>query len=181
LKMREAQEIIFQRTGRDNRKEIDLQPEDEKEICLWAREKHGSELIFVTHYPTPKRPFYTYADPQDENYTLSFDLLCRGLEIVTGSQRINKYEELIKNIKKFGLEPKPFQFYLQAFKYGMPPEGGFCMGGERLVKQILNLENIREASLFPRDMERIDQRLSLLQPRTRTSSVRGKPKKQIKQ
>jgi len=181
LKMREAQEIIFQRTGRDNRKEIDLQPEDEKEICLWAREKHGSELIFVTHYPTPKRPFYTYADPQDENYSLSFDLLCRGLEIVTGSQRINKYEELIKNIKKFGLEPKPFQFYLQAFKYGMPPEGGFCMGGERLVKQILNLENIREASLFPRDMERIDQRLSLLQPRTRTSSVRGKPKKQIKQ
>ena len=181
LKMREAQEIIFQRTGRDNRKEIDLQPEDEKEICLWAREKHGSELIFVTHYPTPKRPFYTYADPQDENYTLSFDLLCRGLEIVTGSQRINKYEELIKNIKKFGLEPKPFQFYLQAFKYGMPPEGGFCMGGERLVKQILNLENISEASLFPRDMERIDQRLSLLQPRTRTSSVRGKPKKQIKQ
>ncbi len=173
LKMRKAQEIIFERTGRDNRKEIDLQPEDEKEICLWAKEKYGSELIFITHYPTKKRPFYTYPDPEDENYTLSFDLLCRGLEIVTGSQRIHEYEKLIRNIKKFGLEPKTFQFYLQAFKYGMPPEGGFCMGGERIVKQILNLENVREASLFPRDMERIDQRLSVVkQKKKRTKSRR---------
>ena len=169
LKMREAQEIIFQRTGRDNRKEIDLEPEDEKEICLWAKEKYGSEVIFITHFPTKKRPFYTYPDPEDENHTLSFDLLCRGLEIVTGSQRIHEYEKLLKNIKKFGLTPKAFQFYLQAFKYGLPPEGGFCMGGERIVKQILNLENVREASLFPRDMERIDQRLSLLQPKKTTT------------
>jgi len=165
LKLREAQEIIFKRTARDNRKEPDLTPEDEKEISDFSREKYGSDLIFITHFPTKKRPFYTYPDPEDPEYTLSFDLLCRGLEIVTGGQRINEYEKLIKNIKKFGLKLKDFEYYLQAFKYGMPPEGGFAMGAERIVKQILGLDNIREASLFPRDMERIDQRLSVLQPK----------------
>ena len=174
LKMREAQEIIFERTGRDNRKEPDLGPEDEKEICDFAKEKYNSELIFITHYPAKKRPFYTYPDPDDQDYTLSFDLLCRGLEIVTGGQRIHDYKMLLKNIKKWGNKPKDFKFYLQAFKYSMPPEGGFAIGAERLIKQILNLENIREASLFPRDMERIDQRLSLLQPKKK---VHRKPKR----
>jgi nondiscriminating aspartyl-tRNA synthetase len=163
IKMREAQDIIFERTKRDVRKETDLSPDDEKEICSWAREKYNSELIFITHYPTKKRPFYTFADPKDPEFTLSFDLLFRGLEIVTGGQRINSYPDLLKNIEKFKIDPKDFQFYLQAFKYGLPPEGGFCMGAERMTKQILGLENIKEASLFPRDMERIDQRLSVLQ------------------
>lgn len=163
LKMREAQQIVFERTGRDNRKEMDLEPEDERDICSWAEEKYGSELIFITHYPTKKRPFYTFADPQDPDYTLSFDLLCRGLEVVTGGQRINEYGELVKNIKKWGSNLQNFKFYLQAFKYGMPPEGGFAIGTERLVKQILGLANVREASLFPRDMIRVDQRLSVLQ------------------
>ena len=168
LKMRQAQEIIFQRRGRDNRKKPDLEPEDEKEICQFSKEKYNSELIFITHYPTKKRPFYTFADPEDPEYTLSFDLLCRGLEIVTGGQRINDYEKLIKNIKKlFSHKIKDFEFYLQAFKYGMPPEGGFAIGAERIVKQILELGNVREASLFPRDMERVDQRLSILQPKKR--------------
>ena len=168
LKMREIQEIIFQRTGRDNRKKPDLEPDDEKEICQFSKEKYNSELIFITHYPTKKRPFYTFADPEDPEYTLSFDLLCRGLEIVTGGQRINDYEKLIKNIKKlFSHKIKDFEFYLQAFKYGMPPEGGFAIGAERIVKQILELGNVREASLFPRDMERIDQRLSILQSKKR--------------
>jgi nondiscriminating aspartyl-tRNA synthetase len=165
IKMREAQEIIFKRIGRDHRKEMDLDPEDEKEICQFAKEKHGSELIFITHYPTKKRPFYTYPDSEDPEYTLSFDLLCRGLEIVTGGQRINDYKKLTENIKKWGNEVKDFKFYLQAFKYGMPPEGGFALGAERITKQILGLENIREASLFPRDMGRIDQRLAVIQPR----------------
>ena len=164
LKMREAQEIIFQRTGKDNRKEPDLEPDDEKEICQFAKEKYNSELIFVTHYPTKKRPFYTFPDPEDPEYTLSFDLLCRGLEIITGGQRIHEYEKLVKNIKKlFSHKIKDFEFYLQAFKYGMPPEGGFALGAERIVKQILGLGNVRQASLFPRDMERIDQRLAILQ------------------
>ncbi len=164
LKMREAQKIIFERTGRDNTREPDLQPEDEREICQFAKEKHGSELIFITHYPTKKRPFYTYPDPDNPDYTLSFDLLFRGLEIVTGGQRIHEYEKLLKNIKKFGFSQQTFKFYLQAFKYGMPPEGGFCMGGERMVKQVLGLENVKEAGLFPRDMERIDLRLATLKP-----------------
>jgi len=167
LKMRQAQEIIFQRRGRDNRKKPDLEPEDEKEICQFSKEKYNSELIFITHYLTKKRPFYTFADPEDPEYTLSFDLLCRGLEIVTGGQRINEYEKLVKNIKKWGNKTKDFEFYLQAFKYGMPPEGGFAIGAERIVKQILELGNVREASLFPRDMERIDQRLSILQSKKR--------------
>lgn len=159
LKLREAQEIIFERTKKDKRKNPDLDPEDEIEICKFAKEKYNSELIFITHFPTSKRPFYTFPDPKNPEYTLSFDLLFRGLEIVTGGQRIHDYKMLVKNMRKFGLDPKNFKYYLQAFKYGMPPEGGFAIGAERLTKQILRLENIREASLFPRDMQRIDLRL----------------------
>jgi nondiscriminating aspartyl-tRNA synthetase len=156
IKMREAQEIIFERTRRDNRKEPDLTPEDEKEICKWALEEKDSDLIFITHFPTEKRPFYTYPDPEDPEYTLSFDLLGKGLEWVTGGQRINDYDKLVANITARGNKKEDFKLYLQAFEYGMPPEGGFALGAERITMQILNLENIREASLFPRDMERID-------------------------
>lgn len=161
MKMREAQQIIFERTERDNRSEPDLEPEDEREICRYSLEKYDSELIFITHYPTKKRPFYTFADPKDPEFTNSFDLLGRGLEWVTGGQRINDYQKLLDNIKKWGNNPEDFDLYLQAFKYGMPPEGGFCLGAERITMQILGLENIREASLFPRDMERIDKKLSV--------------------
>jgi len=163
IKMREAQKMILERTGRDNTKEPDLQPEDEKEICRYAKEKYNSDFIFITHYPTKKRPFYTFADPEDPEYTLSFDLLYNGMELISGGQRINDYKKLIENIKKWGNKPENFEFYLQAFKYGMPPEGGFAFGAERILKQLLGLENVREAAIFPRDMERIDQRLSILQ------------------
>ncbi len=173
FKMREAQQIIFERTKRNNRKEPDLEPADEKEICDFAKEKYGSEVVFITHYPTKKRPFYTHPDPADEEYTLSFDLLCRGLEVITGGQRINDYAQLISNIKKWGNDPKDFEYYLQTFKYGMPPEGGFAIGSERVVKQLLGLENVREASLFPRDMERIDGRMSLMQPKKKTTKTKG--------
>jgi len=163
LKMREAQQIIFERTGRDNRHEPDLEPEDEKEICRYSLEKYGSDLIFITHYPTKKRPFYSYPDPQDPEFTQSFDLLGRGLEWVTGGRRINDYETLLDHVKKWGNKPEDFEIYLQAFRYGMPPEGGFCLGAERITMQILGLENVREASFFPRDMERIDVRLPKLE------------------
>ena len=159
LKMREAQEIISKRTGRNRRQELDLDPEDEKEICQFVKEKYQSDLVFITHYPTKKRPFYTYPDPENSDYTLSFDLLFRGLEVVTGGKRIHQYQKLVDNIKKWGNKIEDFEFYLQAFKYGMPPEGGFAFGAERVTKQILGLQNIREASLFPRDMTRIDTRL----------------------
>ena len=160
IKMREAQQIILERTGRDNTKEPDLTPEDEKEICQWAKETHNSEAVFITHYPTKKRPFYTMPDPENPEYTLSFDILYRGLEITTGGQRINDYSQLVENVKKWGNRPEDFEFYLQAFKYGMPKEGGFAFGAERIVKQILGLENLREASAFPRDMSRIDGRIA---------------------
>jgi len=155
LKMREAQEIIFERTGVDHRTEKDLDPEDEK----WALEEKGSDLVTITHYPTKKRAFYTKPDPSDPEFSLSYDLLFRGLEIMSGSQRINNYSELITAIKDRGMEPKNFEMYLQAFKYGMPSEGGFSFGLERITMKLLGLSNVREASLFPRDMERVDFRM----------------------
>lgn len=164
IKMREAQEIVFKRTGRNHRNEPDLDPEDEREICKWALEEYGSELVFITHYPTSKRPFYTFPDPENPEYSNSFDLIGRGLEWITGGQRINDYGQLLGNIKNRGLDPEKFGTYLQAFKYGMPPEGGFALGTERITMQILGLQNVREASVFPRDMERIDVRLSTLYP-----------------
>lgn len=157
IKLREAQEIIYKNTGRDLRKASDLDPQGERDISDWSLKEKGSELIFITHYPAKKRPFYTYPDPKDPKYTLSFDLIGRGVEWVTGSQRINDYKRLVSNLKKWGYGPKNFEIpYLQAFKYGMPPEGGFCLGLERITQNILGLKNVREASLFPRDIERVD-------------------------
>lgn len=160
LKMREAQEIIFKRTGVDHRTEKDLEPEDEKEICKWALEEKGSDLVTITHYPTAKRAFYTKPDPENPEFSLSYDLLFRGIEILSGSQRVNDYNELVDAIKGRGMDPKNFEMYLQAFKYGMPPEGGFSFGLERITMKILDLGNVREASLFPRDMERVDFRFN---------------------
>lgn len=160
ITLREAQEILFKRTKIDHREEPDLDPSDEREICKWANEEKGAPFVFITHYPVEKRPFYTMPDPKDEKYTLSFDLLGVCEEWVTGGQRINDYKMLLENMKKWKINPKNLEVYLQAFKYGMPEEGGFAMGIERITKDILGLKNIREASLFPRDMERIDERLS---------------------
>lgn len=159
LTLREAQEIIYKETGRDNRTEKDLAPQDEIDICTWALKNHGSDLVTITHFPTAKRAFYTMPDPEDPEYSLSYDVLFRGVEISSGSQRISEYEELVDVIKKRGMDPQNFTLYLQAFKYGMPPEGGFSFGLERITMHMLGLRNIREASLFPRDMERVDKRL----------------------
>lgn len=167
IKLREAQEIIKQRTGRDVIHEPDLSPEDEKEICKWAEEEKDSELVFVTHYPVSKRPFYTYEDPEDKGYTLSFDLIGRGTEWMTGGQRINDYETLVNAAKGRGIDLEKSELYLQAFRFGMPPEGGFSFGSERIVMHILGLSNVREASLFPRDMERIDERLSNIEQKNK--------------
>ncbi len=160
VKLREVQEIIFKRTKRDVRNEPDMSPDDEREIYKWAHEEKKSELVFVTHFPTHKRPFYSFADPKDPKFTLSFDLLGRGVEWLTGGQRINNLDDLIRNAKERGIDLERSELYLQAFKYGMPPEGGFSFGSERITMNILGLANIREASLFPRDMDRVDIRLS---------------------
>ncbi len=162
LTLREAQEIITKRTGKDLSNEPDLNPEDEKEICFWAKETQNSDFVTITHFPTKKRAFYTMPDPQNPEYSLSYDLLFRGIEILSGSQRVHNYEQLVDAMKKKNVNPESFAMYLMAFKYGMPPEGGFSFGLERLTMKVLELANIREASLFPRDMERIDERLSTL-------------------
>lgn len=166
LKLREAQDIILKRTGRDSRREPDLSPDDEKEISRWALEDKGSDLVFVTHYPVEKRPFYTFEDPEDLGYTLSFDLIGRGVEWLTGGQRINDYNKLVENAKERGIDLAKSELYLQAFRYGMPQEGGFSFGSERIVMNVLGLSNIREASLFPRDMERVDARFSVMEGKT---------------
>jgi len=122
-------------------------------------EKYNSDLIVITHFPTKKRAFYTMPDPKDSQYSLSYDLLYKGLEISSGSQRVHDRDQLTAILKERGLNPDNFRMYLQAFTYGMPPHGGFSYGLERSTMKLLNLDNIREASLFPRDMERIDIRL----------------------
>ncbi|MBI2593689.1 aspartate--tRNA(Asn) ligase [Candidatus Daviesbacteria bacterium] len=160
--LREAQEIIFKEFGRDNRKEKDLTPQDEIDICKYALEKFDSDFVTITKFPAIAKPFYTMPDPENPEYSLSYDLLFRGVEVLSGSQRVSDYEQLVEAIKSRGLDTKSFEMYLQAFKYGMPPEGGFSFGLERLTMHILNLANVRQASLFPRDMERVDVRLSTL-------------------
>jgi nondiscriminating aspartyl-tRNA synthetase len=162
LTLRESQEIINNEFGRDSRTEKDLAPQDEIDICKWALENHQTDFVIITHFPTAKRAFYTKPDPENPEFSLSYDILFRGLEILSGSQRINDYDELVKVIKDRKMEPRDFEMYLQAFKYGMPPEGGGSFGLERLTMLLLKLGNVREASLYPRDMERVDVRLSTL-------------------
>ncbi len=161
LTLREAQQIIFERTGRDVREEKDLAPEDEREICRWASETKGSELVFISHYLTKKKPFYTYADEANPEFNQGFDLLGRGTEWLSGGRRVHDYQELLSRVKEWGMNPEKMELYLQAFRFGMPPLGGFAFGAERITMHILELKNIREASLFPRDMERVDTRLNI--------------------
>ncbi|MFR5367462.1 aspartate--tRNA(Asn) ligase [Intestinibacter bartlettii] len=127
----------------------------EELICDYVKKEYGTEFVFLTKYPVSKRPMYTMPDDEDKTLTKSFDLIYDGLEITTGGQRINDYEMLKENIIKFGLNPEDFDFYLDTFKYGMPPHGGFAIGLERLTMKILKLSNIREATLVPRDMKRL--------------------------
>jgi nondiscriminating aspartyl-tRNA synthetase len=160
MKLREAQELIKKETTKDIVGEPDLEPEDERWLCEYAKENLSSDFIFITHYPVSKRPFYTMEDENDPGFTKSFDLLFRGVEIVSGSQRVHNYEMLIEKIKGKGLDPEKFEFYLQAFKYGLAPHGGIGMGLERLTQKFLGIDNVKEATLFPRDINRIDKRLS---------------------
>ena len=160
LTLREAQEKLAEIRGTERRYDPDLTPEDEKDICAWAKKEHKSDFVTITHFPTKKRAFYTMPDPKDPEFSLSYDILFRGLEIASGSQRINDYEELIAAMKGRGLDPKNFEMYLQAFKYGIPSEGGFSYGLERVTMKLLGLSNVREASLFPRDVERVDFRFN---------------------
>lgn len=160
LKLREAQKLLSDALGVDCTNEPDLEPQHERWLCEYAQKTYGSDFIFITHFPLSKRPMYTFEDPADTGYARGFDLLFRGIEITTGGQRIHDYQTLVESIKKKGLDPEKFSFYLQAFKYGMPPHGGLGMGLERLTAKLLGLDNVKEAALFPRDINRIDKLLS---------------------
>lgn len=151
----EALEMIWKATGRDVRGEPDLAPDDERWVGEWARQEFGSDWVFVTGYPTAKRPFYTHPNPADPTHSNSFDLLFRGTELVTGGQRLHRYEDYVVALEARGLNPADFAGYLEAFRHGMPPHGGFAIGLERFLMQLLGLTNIRETTLFPRDLTRL--------------------------
>lgn len=134
----------------------DMDPEHERAICEWSKKEKGSDFVFITKFPTRARAFYTMSDTGTDGLSRGFDLLFRGLEINSGAQRIHQYDELVTRIKERGLDPEKFTFYLEAFKYGIPPHGGCSTGLERLTARMLELGNVKEASVFPRDMNRID-------------------------
>lgn len=155
LKFEKVQEIIQKEYKQKCKSKLDLHPQEEKLICEYTSKKLNSEFVFITHYPTAKRPMYTMPDPKNPDYTLSFDLLFRGIELTSGGQRIHNYKMQKEKIKQAGLDPKDFSFYLDIFQYGMPPHGGLGIGLERLTMTLLELDNIRQACLFPRDITRI--------------------------
>jgi len=160
LSLREAQQKIFEKKNRDVRGGKDLNPEDERDLCEIIKDEFGSDFVFVYGYPTRKKPFYVYPNPEEPEYNEGMDLLCRGVEWLSGGRRVNDYEQLMKQVEAWHMDPNKITMFLEAFKYGVPPEGGFAFGAERITMQLLELSNIREASMFPRDMERIDERLS---------------------
>lgn len=163
LKLSEAQEIIEREFGGKAIGEPDLEPEHERQICEWAAKEKGSDFVFITHFPIKKRAFYTAPDadePDNPQVSSGFDLLFRGLEINSGSQRYHDHDALVTEMRERGLDPELFSFYLQMHKYGIPPHGGCSTGLERITARMLNLANVKEASAFPRDMNRIDKRLA---------------------
>ena len=151
----DAQELIFQRHGVDVRGEPDLSPQDERWLGEWARAEFGGDFLFVVGYPMRKRPFYTHPDPERPEFSNSADLLFRGTELMTGGQRLHRYEDYLAALAERGIAPEPFRDYLEAFRYGMPPHGGFAIGLERLLMQLIGLPSVKLATLFPRDLTRL--------------------------
>ena len=156
IHFRDAQELIAAGSGRDPRGEPDLSPADERWLCEWAVREHGSEFLFVTGYPMAKRPFYTHPDPALPGYSNGFDLLFRGLELVTGGQRLHRHSDYLAALAARGEDPGPYAGYLQVFEHGMPPHGGFAIGLERWTARLTGAANIRQVTLFPRDLHRLN-------------------------
>jgi len=155
LHFADAQELIWQQHGVDVRGEPDLSPQDERWLGAWAQQEHGSDWVFITGYPMRKRPFYTHPDPNRPEFSNSFDLLFRGMELVTGGQRLHRYDDYLAALAAAQLPTEPFSQYLEAFRYGMPPHGGFAIGLERLLAQLTGVPNVKLATLFPRDLTRL--------------------------
>ncbi len=138
----------------------DLNPEQERRLCEIVKEETGSDFVYVYGYPTRQKPFYVFPNPENPEFNEGMDLLCRGIEWLSGGRRVNDYAQLLDHVEKWNMNPEAIAMFLEAFKYGVPPEGGFAFGAERMTMQILGLKNIREATLFPRDMNRIDMLLA---------------------
>ena len=152
----EAKRLVSEKYNRKIRNPFDLEPEEEELIGKYFKEEYNADFVFVTHYPSKKRPFYAMDDPEDTRYTLSFDLLYHGLEITTGGQRIHDLSMLEEKIQEKGMTEEGLEQYLDAFRFGMPPHGGLGIGLERLTMQLLGEDNVREACLFSRDMSRLE-------------------------
>ena len=152
----EAKKLVSEKYNRKIKNPYDLEPEEEELIGRYFKEEMNSDFVFVTHYPSKKRPFYAMDDPADETFTLSFDLLFHGMEITTGGQRIHDYQMLEQKLAKRGMTDEGMESYMLAFKHGMPPHGGLGIGLERLTMKLIGEENVRETTLFPRDLSRLE-------------------------
>lgn len=152
----EAKRLVSEKYDRPIRNPYDLEPEEEVLISRYFKEEYDADFVFVTHYPSKKRPFYAMDDPADPVFTLSFDCLFRGMEITTGGQRIHDYYRLLEKLEKRGMTTEGMDAYLMAFKHGMPPHGGLGIGMERLTMKLLGEDNVRETTLFPRDLSRLE-------------------------
>ncbi len=155
MKFMDAKELLMKKFKYQPTDMKDFDPAEEELLGKYAKKELGSDFIFITHYPSKKRPFYTMDDPSDPEYTLSFDLLFRGLEITSGGQRIHDYNEQVAKMQKCGMNPEEFDTYLMLHKYGAPPHGGLGIGLERLTMHLLGFKNVREATMFPRDINRV--------------------------
>ena len=151
----EALAMIEKATGEPAVGELDLAPAHERWLGDWALREHGSELVFVEGYPMAKRPFYTHPDPERPEFSNSFDLLFRGLEMMTGGQRLHRHADYVRALEERRMSADPFRAYLEAFRFGMPPHGGFAIGLERWISRLAGVHNIRETALFPRDRTRL--------------------------
>lgn len=155
VKLAEIREIIKKKYNYEIPAGTDIDPEGERLASQYAKEEFDSDFIFLTHYPWKDRPFYTMPSAEDAKETYGFDLVYKGVELVTGSQRIHSYEQLMENMKKKGVNPEGMEFYLNVFKFAMPPHGGWAIGSERFIQLMLGLKNVKEAVLFPRDVKRL--------------------------
>lgn len=153
IHFRDAQVMLASATGEDVVGEPDLAPAHERWLGEWALAEHGSDFLLVEGYPMAKRPFYTHPEPGSPEFSNSFDLLFRGLELVTGGQRLHRYVDYAAVLNDTARES--LDGYLEAFRHGMPPHGGFAIGLERWTSRLVGASNIRQVTLFPRDRSRI--------------------------
>lgn len=156
VRFSEIKELAAEKYSHKIRNPFDLEPEEEVLIGRYAKEEWDSDFVFVTHYPSKKRPFYAMDDPEDTRYTLSFDLLYKGMEVTTGGQRIHDYKVLAEKIQARGMTEEGMEQYLSTFRHGMPPHGGLGIGLERLTMKLTGEDNVRETTLFPRDLSRLE-------------------------